>query len=144
MPRCLCGPAAFTGWPLGAKFQTTGRGGACVYVDARGWHLATVPVNGEFANQTIFLVADTWEEGFQFQPVDGQVSGVAGFTDGLQNLIIRCADNSVHEGFLDPFLRKLGEYDALDLQEAFRSFLNSERINSRTDDDKTLLVACWQ
>ena len=45
---------------------------------------------------------------------------------------------------MDPILQKLSMHDALDLQEAFRSFIKSERINSRTDDDKTLVIACWR
>jgi hypothetical protein len=118
--------------------------GACVYANTKGYHLATVPVSGEFVNQTVFVVSDDWEESFQFRSVAGPISGVAGFTDGLQNLIIRFTDNSVHEGFMDPILQKLRVHDALDLQEAFRSFINSERINSRTDDDKTLVIACWR
>jgi hypothetical protein len=118
--------------------------GACVYANTEGYHLATVPVCGEFVNQTVFVVSEDWKESFQFRSVPGPISGVAGFTDGLQNLIIRFADNSVHEGFMDPILQKLRMHDALDLQEAFRSFMKSERINSRTDDDKTLVIACWR
>jgi hypothetical protein len=118
--------------------------GACVYANTEGYHLATVPVSGEFVNQTVFVVSDDWKESFQFRSVAGPINGVAGFTDGLQNLIIRFTDNSVHEGFMNPILQKLRMHHAPDLQEAFRSFIESERINSRTDDDKTLVIACWR
>jgi hypothetical protein len=118
--------------------------GACLYLSPEGYQLATIPTNGEFANQTTFLVSENWAEVFQFKSVSGPVDAVAGFTDGLQHLVIRFSDNSVHEGFLDPLLRALRSQEAEKLRDPFRSFLSSERINSRTDDDKTLMLACWR
>jgi hypothetical protein len=117
--------------------------GACLYLTPGGYQLATIPTNGEFLNQTTFLVSENWEDVFQFKRVSEPVDAVAGFTDGLQHLVIRFADNSVHEGFLNPFMRALRLREAEKLRDPFRSFLNSERINSRTDDDKTLMLACW-
>ena len=50
-----------------------------------------------------------------------------------------------HLAFFRPLFRDLrGSTDPESLRDSFRSFLDSSRVNERTDDDKTLMLAMRQ
>jgi hypothetical protein len=64
--------------------------------------------------------------------------------DGLQRLTLNFGDRTVHAPFFAPLfgaLRAARESQADTLDEALRRMLASEAINTRTDDDKTLVLA---
>jgi len=72
------------------------------------------------------------------------LSEVALFTDGLQNLVLDYKENSPHSPFFDHMLtplRSTGAGEQQGLSSALEDFLKSPRVNERTDDDKTLLLA---
>jgi hypothetical protein len=118
--------------------------GAAVVQRSGVFRPATWPSNGEYANTTTFLTSDDWRSEFQFQRVEGPVEAFGAFTDGLQDLILRHADKTVHSPFFEPLLSKLREFpEAGRLDGPLRNLLDSKTINDRTDDDKTLVVACW-
>jgi hypothetical protein len=65
----------------------------------------------------------------------------------LQRLALNLATNTPHEPFFEPFFKVLsivGENKEDELTAALVDFLKSERVNERTDDDKTLALACLQ
>ena len=64
------------------------------------------------------------------------------FTDGLQRLALDFAGHTPHHGFFGPLFEQLRAVnDSESLVEPFRCFLDSDRVNQRTDDDKTLVLA---
>lgn len=72
------------------------------------------------------------------------VQKAAAFSDGIQRLALHLATNSVHEPFFAPFFKVLNDATAEQedqLQQALIKFLNSDAVNERTDDDKTLALA---
>lgn len=103
----------------------------------------TWPESGEFVNATVFLVSPEWKKSVQ-QPVsDEALTDIAAFTDGLQELVLKHADRSVHQPFFPEMMAHVrGAQDTRALGNLLRSFLESADVNSRTDDDKTLLLAC--
>jgi hypothetical protein len=102
------------------------------------------PQQGEFANTTYFI---THPEHFARMAtrVHAEVpERIALMSDGLQNLALRSADQTAHVGFFSPLFNGLkgqseGPADAL--VDPLREFLDSPKINARTDDDKSLLLA---
>lgn len=118
--------------------------GAIVIGDNDAYTALTWPTNGEFANSTIFVVSEDWERYCQFVSIARKPREIAAFTDGMQDLILLHANRSVHGPFLrDLFstMRAIGDPAAL--AAPLRTFLDSKRVNERTDDDKTLVLSCW-
>ena len=65
------------------------------------------------------------------------------FTDGIEPIAVNIQNQIPHEPFLIPMitpLRKARFVDA-ELNGKLEVFLNSPRINEKTDDDKTLFLA---
>lgn len=102
------------------------------------------PQQGEYANTTNFLTdADAAAKMF-YAHVQEQVDEVALFTDGLQNLVLDYRTQTAHSPYFSAFFnwlrpRPLGY--SRELSEALIVYLNSEKVNARTDDDKTLILA---
>lgn len=111
-----------------------------------GDHIETVfwPQQGEYANTTFFITAPEHLERVQVRTGAEVPERVALITDGLQNLALRIVERAAHPGFFSPLFHDLlrepeGEAEAL--QEPLREFLDSAKVNARTDDDKSLLLA---
>lgn len=106
------------------------------------WGAATWPQNGEFANETKFITSPDALDSMQFQKCASPLTAVAGFTDGIQALALNLAAKTVHAPFFQPMFAALGECeDETSLLSPLISFLSSDRVNERTDDDKTLVLA---
>jgi hypothetical protein len=94
----------------------------------------------EYANHTTFLTAPDAlaEAAFASRPADG-VRGVAVMTDGMQMLAVRHDNNQAFPAFFTPVFRFAADPSSNDAGVA--EFLMSSAVNSRTDDDKTLVLA---
>ncbi len=101
----------------------------------------TKPQSGEYANETFFI---TGSGGAcpGFAEVYTPVSAVAVLTDGLLPLAADSREHKPYPGFFDPIFNAVSQSrDAMALQQQLEAFLHSERVNCRTDDDKTLVLA---
>lgn len=102
------------------------------------------PDKGEFENTTYFITDPMVKRNIHFDVLNRSVDEVSLFTDGIQHLTLHYQSQTVHNPFFKPMfnvLRKV-EKDSLDkLNLSLVKFLNSERVNEKTDDDKTLLLA---
>lgn len=109
------------------------------------YHPATWPSGGEYANQTTFITSPNWREVLQFGVRRERLSAVAGFTDGIQNVALHFASRSVHVPFFDAKFKALETTeDETSLRAPLIEFLSSAALGERTDDDKTLVLACRQ
>ena len=102
------------------------------------------PQQGEYANTTNFLTdADAAAKIFVGLK-SGAIDEVALFTDGIQSLVLDYRTQSAHSPFFAPlfaWLRPRAAGHSPELSDSLARYLNSEKINSRTDDDKTLILA---
>ena len=101
------------------------------------------PQSGEYINTTNFLTDAESEEKLEFTEMT-QVDELAIFTDGLERLLLRFDDKSVHQQALVPMLNYLSDAATEQIQQIeseLAGFLDSAQVNSRTDDDKTLILA---
>jgi serine/threonine protein phosphatase PrpC len=125
-----------------AVFAQIGDGGWVIEQDA---HISTAtwPHSGEYANITTFLTTDGALETMQFTHCQGKISAVAGFTDGIQMLALNYSVRAVHAPFFKPMFESVRICDdETSLIAPLSSFLASDAVNNRTDDDKTLILAC--
>ena len=100
------------------------------------------PEPAEYANATDFLTEDRYGAALQIEMTFERITEIAVLTDGLQRLALDFATRSPSPDFFRPLFRWLwAEPDTESLYEPFRSFLDSPRVNARTDDDKTLVLA---
>ena len=127
-----------------ALFCQVGDGGWIVKANG-SYTTATWPSGGEYANQTTFITSPNWREVMQFNVRRERLSAVAGFSDGLQNVALHFASRSVHTPFFDSKFEALETAeDETSLRAPLMEFLSSAALAERTDDDKTLVLACRQ
>ncbi len=103
------------------------------------------PQQGEYENTTYFATQSSAKKHLQYSLHTGRRYGeVAVFTDGLQRLALHYQSRTAYEPFFRPFfsvLRRLETAQDARYGESLRAFLDSGRVNERTDDDKTLVLA---
>jgi hypothetical protein len=102
------------------------------------------PDRGEYANTTHFVTEDDVIEHLQFESVNRRVVEAALLTDGLQAIALNYQQRTAHEPFFKGLfapLRTAEEGCSRELSESLAAFLSSPRVNEKTDDDKTLVLA---
>ncbi len=100
----------------------------------------TPVTDSEYINVTSFITGSTFQQDALCTVLPAaEIDALAVFTDGLQYVAISYPQNVAHEPFFRPLFAFAGqaEGDASELE----ALLNSARINDRTDDDKTLVLA---
>jgi len=104
-----------------------------------------LPQNGEYSNTTTFLIDDSFFGNLKIQKLDQPINEIALTTDGLQMLILNNETNNIHKPFLYELFKWLRLADTPEktniLSKKLAEYLSSEKINTRTDDDKTLFLA---
>jgi len=100
------------------------------------------PQRGEYANATNFITSNSAMKSLVVKAWHKPVLGVAVLTDGLLNLSIEERNNKPVPNFFQPLFNFLA--NTTSRQQAAVSlaqFLQSDQINRKTDDDKTLVLA---
>ncbi|MFV0389910.1 MAG: PP2C family serine/threonine-protein phosphatase [Pyrinomonadaceae bacterium] len=127
-----------------AVFFQVGDGGIVISQNgAEGsYEFAIEPEDWEYANVTDFLTDEDAVGRIKFCLVNQQIEDLILFSDGVYSVAVDQKHNSPFEPFLIPMIspvRNAREVNGID--EKLHEFLVSERINEKTDDDKTLLLA---
>jgi hypothetical protein len=102
------------------------------------------PDRGEYANTTHFVTEEDAVEHLQFELVNRRIMEAALLTDGLQAIALNYQQQIAHEPFFKGLfapLRTAKGGHSPELSESLVSFLSSPRVNEKTDDDKTLVLA---
>jgi hypothetical protein len=108
------------------------------------YHWVFWPERGEYANQTCFVTDENAGCHLQFDSRNVEIDEVALFSDGVQSLALHYESRTAYAPFFHSFFAPVraeppGKSDALCM--ALDAFLNSPRVNARTDDDKTLVIS---
>lgn len=117
-------------------------GDGCAVAQTTDGTLFTVvhPQRGEYANTTYFLphALDHLELAIYTEPIQA----LALTTDGLLRLALALPGLEPFPRFFEPlFAFAAGITDQATAETQLVTFLTSERVSSRTDDDKTLVIA---
>lgn len=118
--------------------------GAIVARSAGGWRAASWPETGEYASTT-FFVTDEPAPRLRWSEVAEPVDAVAVFTDGIERLVLDLSQGTPHSPFFERMIAPVAAAEALgrsaSLSAALGRYLDSDAVNERTDDDKTLILA---
>ncbi|MCK1334785.1 protein phosphatase 2C domain-containing protein [Bradyrhizobium sp. 38] len=119
--------------------------GAVVYrlSDSEEWAVGSWPSHGEYASTTYFVTDDP-EPSFQLNDIDGPVSELAVFTDGIEHLVLNFSTLTAFPPFFNQMFsgfKSDGIGKNRNLSRHLCNYLNGPAVCDRTDDDKTLLLA---
>lgn len=118
--------------------------GAAAVRDVVGWRAASWPDAGEFAGSTFFVTDDGGAK-LRVTRLGAPVDEVATLTDGLERLALSFADDAVHAPFFEGMMRPLAARESAgrspEVSASLHRYLGSEAVCSRTDDDKTIVLA---
>lgn len=99
---------------------------------------------GEYANETCFVTGNDFRDRMAFAVEMRHLEELAMLTDGLERLALALPSGVPHNPFFTAMLGPLRgasqEYRAA-LESQLCELLQSDRVNTRTDDDKTLILA---
>jgi hypothetical protein len=117
--------------------------GTVVGMDESGELFTCVQVQrGEYANETHFITQDNALQQVTFSYTERPVKALAAMSDGLIRLALKMPSQEPHEPFFQPLFRFVASVsDAEESAGQLAAFLGSQRVNSRTDDDKSLVLA---
>jgi hypothetical protein len=112
--------------------------------DEDEWKVANWPASGEYAGTTYFVTDDPAPNPKIIRFV-GEIEEAVAFTDGLERLALSFEDQSSFQPFFEQMLGPLRNDGSPSrnrrLSTFLQKFIESERVNERTDDDKTLILA---
>ena len=126
--------------PSGLAAMQIGDGFITVRYPEKLPQLLFTPDKGEYINETTFVTSTNALKDMKVKIQLGQPEFICASTDGLERLAIRLSDWTPFAPFFQPLEQYLRETENLDSDKYLEDFLNSERLNARTDDDKTLFL----
>ena len=130
--------------PDGIAAMQIGDGFITVRYPEKEPQLLFPPDKGEYINETTFVTSANALEAMRVVVQPGHPEFICASTDGLERLAIRMSDWTSFAPFFQPLEQYLRETDnPEESDEYLMSFLNSDRLNARTDDDKTLLLCLY-
>lgn len=120
--------------------------GAIVIDDGQGgWLPVHWPDHGEYANTTRFVTEPDAIDAIQLTAFPRSPRRLCLFSDGLERLVLDFRRRTAHGPFFDSLFRGVTQRGARGhagiASQAIEDLLRSDRINARTDDDKSLLCA---
>jgi hypothetical protein len=131
--------------PGRVAFWQIGDGAICFREDSSDtFKFAFWPEKGDYANVTYFVTDVRAQDHLDADYYDINVADLAIFSDGLERLALDFATGEAHTAFFNglfPHVRVLDEGLSGEMSSQIAAFLGSERVNKRTDDDKTLILA---
>lgn len=110
------------------------------------WIAPSWPDHGEYASTTTFITDEFLK--LRITRHGNPISVIALFSDGIERLALNFTESKPFAGFFDGIVKPLKQTQDLgrnnSLSASLRNYLNSEAINARTDDDKSLIIAIAQ
>jgi hypothetical protein len=107
------------------------------------YHWIFWPQHGEYANTTNFITQEDVTEALAFE-TGGPVREIAIFSDGIERLVLDLSAHTVHSPAFVPIFKWLAGTEPNREETpspALVTYLSSQHVNNRTDDDKTLVMA---
>lgn len=131
----------------GETVLTAHVGDGCAVVrdrDTTEWQIASWPDQGEYASTT-FFVTDDPEARMRVDRRERPISALAVFTDGIERIALDLGGQAAHQPFFRGMIQPLDQLTNAGADRALSgkllSYLDSEPVNARTEDDKTLILA---
>lgn len=114
------------------------------FAKEKEYELAFKPDKGEYVNQTNFITSNDAVSAMQVKVFSRRPEFLCAATDALETVAIRLKDWYPSPGFFGVLEEYMRECDRPELEDSYLvNFLNSEQLNQRTNDDKTLLLCLY-
>lgn len=108
------------------------------------WLAPSWPAHGEYASTTHFLT-DAPDVQLRIRRHSAPIDAIVSFTDGLERLALDFVGSKPFAPFFFTMTRSILQLPQLGrdrmLSEQLAKYLDSDVVNQRTDDDKTLVIA---
>ncbi|HEY5211945.1 MAG TPA: PP2C family serine/threonine-protein phosphatase [Acidobacteriaceae bacterium] len=112
--------------------------------ETSSWIAPVWPFHGEYASTTAFVTDDPSPEVCIVRHLR-PITAISVFSDGLERLALDLRARRPFAPFFDSIIAPVAGSDTIgkdgDLSGKLNSFLGSDSVNSRSDDDKTLILA---
>lgn len=113
--------------------------------ETKVWTALSWPAQGEYASTTFFMTDDGGAR-VRITRSDAPIDRLALFTDGIERLALDFASETAHAPFFtgvsEPVAKASADGWNVPLSAKLGEYLNGAAVNARTDDDKTLILAC--
>jgi serine/threonine protein phosphatase PrpC len=140
-----CTLLCFIATPYWTAAMQIGDGFLVVRAQGQDYQLLFSPDKGEFANETTFVTSRNALDDMQVSVISHPLEFICAATDGLERVALRVSDWMPFAPFFNPLSEYLAQTPNPDEDKAYlASFLDSERLNQKTQDDKTLLLCLYQ
>jgi serine/threonine protein phosphatase PrpC len=117
----------------GSVFSTSG--------ESASYQFAIAPEETEYVNVTEFLTDENAGSRLRFRLIEERIEDLILFSDGIFAVAVDYQTNQPHEPFLMPMMAPIRSGSSNSLNEKLEKFLSSPKINEKTDDDKTIILA---
>jgi Protein phosphatase 2C len=101
------------------------------------------PDKGEYINETTFVTSSNALNAMRVEVRSQPIEFICAATDGLERVAIDMKDWTPFSPFFQPLDKYMKETSDLETEDEIKNFLDSDRLNARTDDDKTLLLCFY-
>ena len=119
-----------------------GDGFLVIHSPKKDYQLVFLPKKGEYQNETVFVTCDDAIASMQTTIIEGNYSFICASTDGLESVALKLPNYTPFAPFFQPLQEYIFQTQDPEKEETYLiNFLKSERLNVRTNDDKTLLLA---
>lgn len=139
-----CTLLVFIATPKWIAAMQIGDGFIVVNLQDSDYELLFKPDKGVYANETTFVTSTNAQSQMRVRVLSGNQKFICASTDGLERLAINTRNWKPSARFFDPFEEGLEIRSENEEAESTRNWLNSDEVNKRTDDDKTLLLCLYQ
>lgn len=139
-----CTLLVFVATPYWMAAMQIGDGFIVVRSQDSEYQMLFQPDKGEFANETTFITSTNALDDMQIKVFSEKPEFICASTDGLEKVAIRFSDWKPFPPFFKPLEEYLQETKEPEEEDEYiTSFLKCEQLNTRTDDDKTLLLCLF-
>lgn len=108
------------------------------------YKLVFLPDRGEFVNETCFVTSEESSLTVQCTLLSERLDFICACTDGLESVAIQHKDWTPHTPFFQPLEHFVAYSSNLSEHLSYlTNFLASEKLNSKTRDDKTILLCTY-
>lgn len=141
-----CTLLAFVATPNRLAAMQVGDGQIVVRMKGGNYELLFMPDKGKYPNETTPVTSSHAFKVMKFCLLSGCYEFICAATDGIENIsLVKTEIWKPFEGFFKPLEEQimLSANTLADKEKEIEHFLNSEKINNNTDDDKTLLLCAY-
>jgi serine/threonine protein phosphatase PrpC len=141
-----CTLLAFVATPEWLIAMQVGDGFIVAQAGNENLRLLFKPDKGEFANETTSVTSSNVFHETKVSVSSNSYGFICLSTDGIENIsLIKREDWKPFDKFFSPLQRHMESDGSLERKkEDLEKFLNSEKLNQKTDDDKTLLLCVYK